>query len=130
MSTCHLISSPSAARVMPRVQVRYRAAVDACHLRGYVGGSWAVRNGTHKRAFDASSIDVLAIYCPAPRTFVYLLAADYREPCRMFVRAVQGTASRPCSRVETGAAAEDSDPARFLGRRSFGIAKVGDGTPP
>jgi len=38
--------------------------------------SWADRNGTHKRAFDPSAVDVVAIYCPSPRTFVYLLADE------------------------------------------------------
>lgn len=95
---------------MRRVQVRYRTSLDAAHVCCHLGTSWADRNGTHKRAFDASSIDVLAIYCPCPRTFVYLLAdelpssyvnlrfskakngqikrtrdaADYRDPWRMF----------------------------------------------
>jgi PD-(D/E)XK endonuclease len=93
-----------------RVQVRYRAAVDAAHLRCRLGGWWADRHGNHHRVFDASAIDVLAIYCPSPKTFVYLLvgelppahvnlrlasarngqvkrtrdASDYRDPSRMF----------------------------------------------
>ena len=53
--------------VMRRVQVRYRAALDAAHVRCHLGGSWADRNGTHKRVFDVSAIDVLAIYCPSPK---------------------------------------------------------------
>jgi hypothetical protein len=95
---------------MARVQVRYRASADASLLRCELVGSWADRNGTHKRAFDASAIDVLAIYCPSPRTFVYLLvdelpstgvylrlskarngqvkrtrdASEYHDPWRMF----------------------------------------------
>ncbi len=60
---------------MRRVQVRYRASVDSAQLRCGLAGSWADRNGT-KRAFDASSIDALAIYCPSPRTLVYLLAGE------------------------------------------------------
>jgi PD-(D/E)XK endonuclease len=95
---------------MRRVQVRYRTSLDTAHVRCHLGGSWADRNGTHKRAFDALAIDVLAIYCPSPRTFIYMLAnelpasyvnlrfskaangqikrtrdaADYRDPWRMF----------------------------------------------
>ena len=61
---------------MRRVQVRYRTSLDAAHVRCHLGTSWADRNGTHKRAFDAASIDALAIYCPCPRTFVYLLANE------------------------------------------------------
>jgi PD-(D/E)XK endonuclease len=57
---------------MRRVQVRYRASVNAAQVRCHLGGSWADRNGTHKRVFDSTAIDVLAIYCPAPKTFVYL----------------------------------------------------------
>src|SRR5258708_16409869 len=53
---------------MRRVQVRYRTSVDAAQVRCHLGGSWADRNGTHKRVFDASAIDVLAIYCPSPKT--------------------------------------------------------------
>src|SRR4051812_2145571 len=59
-----------------RVQVRYRASVDAAHVRCDLGGSWADRHGTHKRAFDASAIDALAVYCPSPRMFVYLSADE------------------------------------------------------
>ena len=102
-------------RAMRRVQVRYRAAVDAAHLSCRLGGWWADRHGNHHRVFDASAIDALAIYCPAPRTFVYLLAdelpaahvnlrltnaqngqvrrtrnaSDYRDPTRMFTPRVQ-----------------------------------------
>jgi hypothetical protein len=98
-----------------RVQVRYRAAVDSAHLRCHLGGSWADRNGTHKRVFNASAIDALAIYCPCPRTFVYLRmeelppsavsillaktrngqvkrtrhASEYRDPWRMFEHATR-----------------------------------------
>ena len=61
---------------MRRVQVRYRASADASRLRCELLGSWADRNGNHKRAFDSTAIDVLAIYCPSPRTFVYLLADE------------------------------------------------------
>jgi hypothetical protein len=78
------------------------------------------RNGRHKRAFDALAIDVLAVYCPSPRTFVYLLAdelpstgvylrlskarngqvkrtrdsSDYRDPSRMFEPVAQGCEPR------------------------------------
>ena len=61
---------------MRRVQVRYRASADAAHLRSELGGWWADRHGNHRRAFDASAIDVLAIYCPTPKTFAYLLADE------------------------------------------------------
>jgi hypothetical protein len=117
---------------MRRVQVRYRASANANLLRCELFGSWADRNGTHKRVFDASAIDVLAIYCPFPRTFVYLLAdelpstgvhvrlskasngqikrtrdaPDYRDPWRMF------------------------GPLAFPGEQSSTIGKVADGTPP
>ena len=46
---------------MRRVQVRYRTSLDAAHVRCHLGTSWADRNGTHKRAFDAASIDALVI---------------------------------------------------------------------
>jgi hypothetical protein len=61
---------------MRRVQVRYRASADEAHLRRELGGWWADRHGNHRHAFDASAIDVLAIYCPAPKTFIYLLADE------------------------------------------------------
>jgi len=44
--------------------------VATSEVRGRIG------NGTHKRAFDASSIDPLAIYCPSPRTLVHSLAGE------------------------------------------------------
>jgi hypothetical protein len=95
---------------MRRVQVRYRTSLDAAHVRCHLGTSWADRNGTHKRPFKVASIDALAIYCPSPRTFIYLVvselpasyinlrfskakngqvkrtrdASDYRDPWRMF----------------------------------------------
>lgn len=69
---------------MRRVQVRYRAAVDAAHLSCRLGGWWADRRGNHHRVFDPSAIDVLAIYCPSPRTFVYLLADDYQPRTSIF----------------------------------------------
>ena len=52
---------------MRRVQVRYRASASAGLLRCELVGSWADRNGSHKRAFDALAIDVLAIYCPVTK---------------------------------------------------------------
>jgi hypothetical protein len=111
---------------MRRVQVRYRASAEASLLRCELVGSWADRHGTHKRAFDASAIDVLAIYCPSPRTFVYLLAdelpttgvylrlskarngqirrtrdaAQYRDPWRMFTPVAQPAEPRASSRFE------------------------------
>jgi hypothetical protein len=57
-----------------RIQARYRASVEAsllgCEFLG-CGRIEADRNGTHKRAFDPSAIDVLVIYCPSPKMFVY-----------------------------------------------------------
>jgi hypothetical protein len=108
--------------------VRYRAAADAAQLRCRLGGWWADRHGNHHRAFDASAIDVLAIYCPSPRTFVYLLAdelpaahvnlrlskarngqvkrtrdaSDYRDPWRMFGAVAQRAEARASSRFEPG----------------------------
>jgi hypothetical protein len=105
---------------MRRVQVRYRASADASRLRCELPGSWADRNRNHKHAFDASAIDVLAIYCPSPRTFVYLLAdelpttgvhvrlskarngqvrrtrdaSEYRDPRRMFGPVAQRAEAR------------------------------------
>lgn len=61
---------------MRRVQVRYRTSLDAAHVRCHLGTSWADRNGTHKRPFEPESIDALAVYCPSPRTFAYLLASE------------------------------------------------------
>jgi len=113
---------------MRRVQVRYRASANATRLRCELLGSWADRNGNHKRAFDASAIDVLAIYCPSPRTFVYLLAdelpstgvhlrlskarngqvkrtrdaAEYRDPRRMFGPVAQCAAVRTFRGLEPG----------------------------
>ena len=110
---------------MRRVQVRYRASADAAHLRCELGGWWADRHGNHRHAFDASAIDALAIYCPAPRTFVYLLAdelpsaavnlrlvkakngqlkrtrdaSEYRDPWRMFGPVAQRD-EPPCSGLE------------------------------
>ena len=112
---------------MRLVQVRYRTSLDATHVRCHLGTSWADRNGTHKRAFDAASVDALAIYCPCPRTFVYLLAkelpasyvnlrlakakngqvkrtrdaAEYRDPWRMFW-PVAHSSERPLAKVGVG----------------------------
>jgi hypothetical protein len=109
-----------------RIQVRYRASVDAAQLCCRLGGWWADRHGNHHRAFDASAIDVLAIYCPSPRTFVYLLAdelppahvnlrlskarngqvkrtrdaSEYRDPWRMFGAAAQRAEARTSSPLE------------------------------
>jgi hypothetical protein len=107
---------------MRRVQVRYRASADAAQLRCELLGSWADRHGNHKRAFDTTAIDALAIYCPSPRTFVYLLAdelpttgvhirllkarngqvkrtrdaSEYRDPWRMFGLVAQRREARAC----------------------------------
>jgi hypothetical protein len=111
---------------MRRVRVRYRASTDAAQLCCRLGGWWADRHGNHHRAFDASAIDVLAIYCPSPRTFVYLLAdelppahvnlrlskarngqvkrtrdaSDYRDPWRMFGPVAQRAGARTSSPLE------------------------------
>jgi hypothetical protein len=70
---------------MRRLQVRYRASVNAAQVRCHLGGSWADRNGTHKRVFDSSARDVLASYCPSPKTFVYLRVEEL-PPNRVSVR--------------------------------------------
>jgi hypothetical protein len=113
---------------MRRIQVRYRASLDGGLVRCELVGSWADRNGTHKRAFDASAIDGLAIYCPAPRTYVYLLAgelpstgvhlrlskarngqvtgtrdaSEYRDPWRLFGSVPERDHARTSSRFEAG----------------------------
>jgi PD-(D/E)XK nuclease superfamily protein len=96
---------------MRRVQVRYRTSVDAAHVRCHLGGSWADRNGTHKRAFDASSIDALAIYCPSPTTFVYL-RADELPPAHVSLRLSKARNSQV---KRTRAASEYRDPWRMFG---------------
>ena len=94
-----------------RVQVKYRAANEGV-IRTRLGGSWADRNGTHRRRFEPDDFDVLAIYCPEPRLCCYLLtgelpsdsvqlkvsparngqvrgvrvATDYTDPLRIFQR--------------------------------------------
>jgi hypothetical protein len=123
---------------MRRVQVRYRASADAAQLRCRLGGWWADRHGNHRRAFDASAIDALAIYCPSPRTFVYLLVAElprdnvnlrlskarngqikrtrdateYRDPWRMFGRVVERAEAPTFARYDPGlASALGAEPA-------------------
>jgi PD-(D/E)XK nuclease superfamily protein len=103
---------------MRRVQVRYRASADAGLLRCELVGSWADRNGTHKRAFDASAIDVLAIYCPSPRTFVYLLA-DELPSTGVYLRLSK---ARNGQVKRTRDASEYHDPWRM-----FGPARYCDG---
>jgi hypothetical protein len=132
---------------MRRVQVRYRTSLDAAHVRCHLGTSWADRNGTHKRRFDAASIDALAIYCPSPRAFAYLLASElnanyvnlrfskakngqvkrtrdaseYRDPLRMFeVRTGDFQAVRCVDRCQA---------VRCVDRCAAGNAKVGDDMP-
>ena len=118
--------------VMRRVQVRYRAALDAAHVRCHLGGSWADRNGTHKRVFDVSAIDVLAIYCPSPKTFVYL-RADELPPNHVSVRLAK---ARNGQVKRTRDASEYRDPRRMFGpapehgEHVFGIDKVAIATPP
>jgi hypothetical protein len=114
---------------MRRVQVRYRASVDAAHLRCRLGGWWADRHGNHHHAFDASAIDVLAIYCPSPTTFVYLLA-DELPPAHvnlLLSKAKNGQVRR------TRDASEYRDPWRMFGPAAHvsekPLAKVGVGTP-
>lgn len=101
---------------MRRVQVRYRASADAAHLRCELGGWWADRHGNHRHAFDASAIDVLAIYCPAPKTFIYLLA-DELPSAAVNLRlssAKNGQVKR------TRDASQFSDPRRMFGPVAFG----------
>jgi hypothetical protein len=96
---------------MRRVQVRYRASLDAAHVRCDLGGSWADRNGTHKRAFDVSAIDALAIYCPSPKTFVYIRADELppKHVSVLLVKARNGQVKR------TRNASEYRDPWRMFG---------------
>jgi PD-(D/E)XK endonuclease len=96
---------------MRRVQVRYRASADACLLRCELLGSWADRNGTHKRAFDRSAVDVVAIYCPCPRTFVYLLA-DELPSTGVYLRLAKAKNSQV---RRTRDASEYRDPRRMFG---------------
>jgi PD-(D/E)XK endonuclease len=96
---------------MLRVQVRYRTAVNAAQLRCQLGNSWADRNGTHQRRFDASSIDALAIYCPSPRTFVYL-RADELPPAHVSLRL---STARNGQVKRTRAVSEYRDPKRIFG---------------
>jgi len=116
---------------MRRVQVRYRASADAAHLRCELGGWWADRHGNHRHAFDASAIDVLAIYCPAPKTFIYLLA-DELPSAAVNLRlssAKNGQVKR------TRDASHFSDPRRMFGPVAFGrevasvIGTVASGKP-
>ena len=96
---------------MRRVQVRYRASADAGQLRCWLGGGWGDPNGNHHRAFDASAIDVLAIYCPSPRTFVYLLA-DELPPAHVNLRLSK---ARNGQVKRTRDASEYRDPGRMFG---------------
>jgi hypothetical protein len=96
---------------MRRVQVRYRTSVDAAQVRCQLGNSWADRNGTHKRRFDASSIDALAIYCPSPKTFVYL-RADELPLAHVSLRL---STARNGQVKRTRAASEYRDPWRMFG---------------
>ena len=97
---------------MRRVQVRYRASADAAQLRCRLGGWWADRHGNHHRAFDATAIDVLAIYCPCPRTFVYLLA-DELPPAHVNLRLSK---ARNGQVKRTRDASEYRDPGGCSGR--------------
>jgi hypothetical protein len=107
---------------MRRVQVRYRASANASRLRCELPGSWADRNGNHKRAFDASAIDVLAIYCPSPRTFVYLLA-DELPSTGVHLRLSK---ARNGQVKRTRDASEYRDPWRMFGVSQCGqVAEVG-----
>ena len=91
--------------------MRYRTSLDAAHVRCHLGTSWADRNGTHTRAFDVVSIDVLAVYCPSPRTFAYLLASELNasDINLRFSKAKNGQVKR------TRDAAEHRDPWRMFG---------------
>ena len=116
---------------MRRGQVRYRTSIDAAHVRCHLGTSWADRNGTHRRAFDAASIDALAICCPSPRAFAYLLASELNASYvnLRFSKAKNGQVKR------TRDAAEYRDPWRMFGQMPLGgeqcstIDTVADGTP-
>ena len=113
---------------MRRVQVRYRTSGDATQVRCHLGGSWADRNGTHKRAFDASSVDALAIYCPSPRTFVYLRANEL-PPAHVSLRLSK---ARNGQVKRTRAASDYRDPWRMFGSLAggaSGTATVGEDTP-
>ena len=109
--------------------MRYRAALDAAQVRCHLGGSWADRNGTHKRAFDASAVDVLAIYCPCPRTFAYLMV-DELPPAHVSLRLSK---ARNGQVKRTREAAEYRDPWRMFGPVAHSserpLAKVADATP-
>jgi hypothetical protein len=96
---------------MRRIQVRYRASADAAHLRCELGGWWADRRGNHRHAFDASAIDALAIYCPSPKTFVYLLADELPSAAvnLRLVKAKNGQLKR------TRDASQFADPWRIFG---------------
>jgi hypothetical protein len=105
--------------LLRRVQVKYRAmsgGVVECRL----ASSWADRNGTHSRAFDARTYDALAIFCPDPRLCCYLrseelpadtvklrvlpakngqaqgvrLAADFTDPHRIFISSAGSSVDR------------------------------------
>ena len=116
---------------MRRVQVRYRASAEASLLRCELLGSWADRNGTHKRAFDPSAIDALAIYCPCPRTFVYMLAGELPST-GVYLRLSK---ARNGQVKRTRDASEYRDPWRMFGPVALGreqpsmIGKVADATP-
>jgi hypothetical protein len=59
-----------------RVQVKYRAAragAVTVHLRSI----WADRNGTHAKAIDKSTIDVVCIYCPDTDECYYISPHHY-----------------------------------------------------
>jgi hypothetical protein len=83
------------------------------------------------RAFDASSIDALAVYCPSPRTFAYLLASELNASYvnLRFSKAKNGQVKR------TRDAADYRDPWRMFGAVALDrdgqpmVAKVGDGMP-
>ena len=117
---------------MRRVQVRYRASADAAQLSCRLGGWWADRHGNHQHVFDPSAIDVLAIYCPSPRTFVYLLT-DELPSTHVNIRLAR---TRNGQVKRTRDACEYRDPWRMFGPVAIGredvpvIGTVADGTPP
>ena len=73
-------------------------------------------DGNHRHAFDASAIDVLAIYCPAPKTFIYLLAGELPSAAvnLRLSSAKNGQVKR------TRDASHFSDPRRMFGPVAFG----------
>lgn len=101
----------SEAGQLVRVQVKYRAATRGTITCG-LDSVWSDSHGSHHRPYDPAAYDALALYCPEPSMCCYLrvaelprdtvclrleppknnqvrgirLAADYRDPLRVFER--------------------------------------------